>query len=116
MHVKRFQRALDSLQAIPDPLTRLEAVRSSLEHLEALEASTVAAARAAGALYGLSKQGAQQRFRALRSRRATSALQEGAALGQLLAELAGQDDPDGELSIARADEQVTALRADRDRT
>ena len=52
----------------------------------------------------------------LRSRRATSALQEGAALGQLLAELAGQDDPDGELSVARADEQVTALRADRDRT
>ena len=52
----------------------------------------------------------------LRSRRATSALQEGAALGQLLAELAGQDEPDGELSVARADEQVTALRADRDRT
>jgi hypothetical protein len=73
VHVKRFQRALDSLQAIPDPLTRLAAVRTSLEHLGALEASTVADARAAGAtwseigaLYGLSKQGAQQRFRAQR--------------------------------------------------
>ena len=73
VHVKRFQRALDSLQAIPDPLARLGAVRGSLENLEALEARTVADARAAGAtwseigaLYGLSKQGAQQRFRAQR--------------------------------------------------
>jgi len=70
VHVKRFQRALDSLQAIPDPLSRLGAVRRSLEDLEALEAATVTDARAAGAtwseigaLYGLSKQGAQQRFR-----------------------------------------------------
>jgi hypothetical protein len=70
VHVKRFQRALDSLQAIPDPLTRLGAVRRSLQDLEALEAGTVADARAAGATwseigaqYGLSKQGAQQRFR-----------------------------------------------------
>ena len=70
MHVKRFQRALDSLQAVPDPLARLRAVRKSLEDLEALEARTVMDARAAGAtwseigaLYGLSKQGAQQRFR-----------------------------------------------------
>ena len=70
VHVKRFQRALESLQAIPDPLARLAAVRRSLDELEALEASTVADARAVGAtwsevgaLYGLSKQGAQQRFR-----------------------------------------------------
>lgn len=70
VYVKRFQRALDTLHAIPDPLRRLEAVREALEELQALESSTVADARAAGAtwseigaLYGLSKQGAQQRFR-----------------------------------------------------
>jgi len=70
VHVKRFQRTLEALQAIPEPLTRLAAVRSSLEKLEELESETVAAARSAGAtwgeigaLYGLSKQGAQQRFR-----------------------------------------------------
>jgi hypothetical protein len=70
VHVRRLQRALDSLRAIPDPLSRLGAVRRSLQDLEALEADTVADARAAGAtwgeigaLYGLSKQGAQQRFR-----------------------------------------------------
>lgn len=70
MHVKRLARALDSLQAIADPLARLAAVRGSLQDLEALEARTVSDAREAGAtwgeigaLYGLSKQGAQQRFR-----------------------------------------------------
>jgi len=51
----------------------------------------------------------------LRTRRAASALEEGAAIGQLLRELAGQDGPDGELSVSRADEQVAAMRTDRDR-
>ena len=70
VHVKRFDRALAALREIPDPLHRLDAVHRSLQALEELEAATVADARAAGvtwidigALYGLSKQGAQQRFR-----------------------------------------------------
>ena len=70
MHVKRFDRALQALQELPDPLSRLDAVRRCIADLEELEAATVTAARAAGvtwkqigALYGLSKQGAQQRFR-----------------------------------------------------
>ena len=70
LYSKRLARALDALRAIPDPLPRLDAVRRHREALEALEAASVADARAAGstwaqigALYGLSKQGAQQRFR-----------------------------------------------------
>ena len=76
VHVKRFDRALAALREIPDPLRRLDAVRRSREALDELEAATVADARAAGvtwidigALYGLSKQGAQQRFRRPRSHR-----------------------------------------------
>jgi hypothetical protein len=69
-HVKRFDRAMQSLQELPDPLGRLDAIRHCISELDDLEGATVAAARAAGvtwtqigALYGLSKQGAQQRFR-----------------------------------------------------
>jgi hypothetical protein len=69
-HLKRFTRAVQALQEVPDPVRRLDAVRASINQLEELEAKTVADARAAGvtwveigALYGLSKQGAQQRFR-----------------------------------------------------
>ena len=76
-HAKRFDRAVQALQQIPDPLTRLDAVRRCVADLEQLEAQAVADARAAGvtwveigALYGLSKQGAQQRFRRLKSGRA----------------------------------------------
>jgi hypothetical protein len=70
VHVKRFTRALQALQDVPDPMQRLDAVRRSISQLEELQTATVAAARAAGvtwteigAQYGLSKQGAQQRFR-----------------------------------------------------
>lgn len=73
VHAKRFDRTLQALRAVPDPLRRLDAVRGSREQLEQLEAATVADARAAGVtwtqigvLYGLSKQGAQQRFRSTR--------------------------------------------------
>ena len=52
----------------------------------------------------------------LRSRRTSSAIDEGATLGQLLRELAGRDGPDGELSVSRADEHVATLRAERDET
>jgi ketopantoate reductase len=68
--LKRFERAADALRHIPDPSTRLDAIRRAREELEALEAGAVRDARhagvtwkAIGALYGLSKQGAQQRFR-----------------------------------------------------
>ncbi|MCW2603272.1 MAG: hypothetical protein JWN61_1407 [Pseudonocardiales bacterium] len=72
VHVKRFhfQQTLSSLGAIADPLERMAEVRKSILALEKLEASTIDSARAAGAtwgeigaIYGLSKQGAQQRFR-----------------------------------------------------
>ena len=71
LHLKRFDRAVQTIQEIADPLHRLDAARISRERLERLEAESVAAARAGGAtwrdiggLYGLSKQGAQQRFQA----------------------------------------------------
>ena len=67
---RRFERAVGALRAIPDPVARLDAVRVAREQLEALEVDAVRSARdagatwkAIGALYGLSKQGAQQRFR-----------------------------------------------------
>jgi len=68
--LKRFERAVAALAAVPDPLQRLDSVRTARERMDALEAAAVRDARAAGAtwkaigaLYGLSKQGAQQRFR-----------------------------------------------------
>ncbi|HET9649193.1 hypothetical protein [Nakamurella multipartita] len=71
LHTRRFDRALESLRGVPDPLLRLEAIRRSRKALDDLETATVIAARAQGAswrdigaVYGLSKQGAQQRFRA----------------------------------------------------
>ena len=67
---KRLGRALDELQSIGDPLARLDAVRRAREALDKLETESVVQARKAGltwgaigALYGLTKQGAQQRFR-----------------------------------------------------
>lgn len=69
---KRFDRALQALDEISDPLTRLDEIRRRREALERLEVETVIAAREAGStwrtvgqIYGLSKQGAQQRFRPL---------------------------------------------------
>ena len=71
LHTKRFDRALESLKGIPDPLLRLDAIRRLRKALDDLETATVIAARAEGVswrdiggVYGLSKQGAQQRFRA----------------------------------------------------
>lgn len=76
MYIKRFDRTLQSLQEVGDPLRRLDAVRRCIAELEALEAATVTEARAVGVtwieigvLYGLSKQGAQQRFRRSPGRR-----------------------------------------------
>ena len=67
---RRVAKALAALSDVPDPMSRLAAVRRALRGLEELEQATVAEARAAGAtwgqigtIYGVSKQAAQQRFR-----------------------------------------------------
>jgi hypothetical protein len=69
--VKRMFAALSALDAADGPISRLEAARRLREAAEDLEAAQVEAARKAGATwneigacYGLTKQGAQQRFRA----------------------------------------------------
>lgn len=69
-HRKRLARAVETLEAIADPIDRLDAVRAAREELERRERDAVAACRDAGhtwtdigARYGLSRQGAQQRFR-----------------------------------------------------
>jgi hypothetical protein len=72
--VKRISAALGALDAADGPMSRLEAARRLREAAEELEAAQVEAARQAGATwieigacYGLTKQGAQQRFRAVRN-------------------------------------------------
>ena len=67
---KRIAKALATLAEVPDPLERLDAVRRVREAVERLEQEAAEEARAAGAtwrrigaLYGVSKQAAQQRFR-----------------------------------------------------
>ena len=65
-----MQRALRAHQVARDPLEALDAARTLREEAEQLERKAVHTVRAAGtswskigALYGLTKQGAQQRFR-----------------------------------------------------
>jgi len=72
--VKRIFAALSALDAAGGPISRLDAARRLREAAEELEAAQVDAARKAGATwneigacYGLTKQGAQQRFRAVRN-------------------------------------------------
>ena len=72
--VKRILAALGALDAADGPISRLQAARRLREAAEQLEAAQVAAARKAGATwidigacYGLTKQGAQQRFRGTRN-------------------------------------------------
>jgi hypothetical protein len=72
--VKRILAALGALDAADGPISRLESARRLREAAEELEAAQVEAARKAGATwneigacYGLTKQGAQQRFRAARN-------------------------------------------------
>ena len=73
--VSRITAALGALDIAEGPMSRLDAARRLREAAEELEAAQVEAARKAGATwneigacYGLTKQGAQQRFRAARSR------------------------------------------------
>lgn len=65
----QLQRDVDALAAAEGVLARLDAIRRLRERAETLEAELVVAARADGAswtaiggLYGMTKQGAQQRF------------------------------------------------------
>jgi hypothetical protein len=69
-HAKRLTKALDDLGAAEQPTPRLDAARRLREAAERLEQVQVDAARQAGLtwaeigqIYGLTKQGAQQRFR-----------------------------------------------------
>jgi hypothetical protein len=72
--VKQIHAALSALAVADRPMTRLDAARRLREAAEELEAAQVEAARKAGATwneigacYGLTKQGAQQRFRPARN-------------------------------------------------
>jgi hypothetical protein len=67
---RRVRQMLDTLQDAEDPVARLTAARALREAADELELSCVAAARRDGVTwteigrcYGLTKQGAQQRFR-----------------------------------------------------
>jgi hypothetical protein len=71
--VKRILAALSAFDVADRPMSRLDAARRLREAAEELEAAQVEAARKGGATwleigacYGLTKQGAQQRFRAAR--------------------------------------------------
>lgn len=77
--VKRILAALGAIDVADGPMSRLEAARRLREAAEDLEAAQVEAARKAGATwieigacYGLTKQGAQQRFRAARNQATTT--------------------------------------------
>jgi hypothetical protein len=72
--VKRMLAALGAFDVADGPMSRLQAARHLREAAEELEAAQVEAARKAGATwseigdcYGLTKQGAQQRFRPARN-------------------------------------------------
>ena len=72
--VRRITAALGALDVADGPISRLEVARQLREAAEELETAQVEAARKAGATwneigacFGLTKQGAQQRFRAARN-------------------------------------------------
>jgi hypothetical protein len=72
--VRRILAALSAFDVADRPMGRLDAARRLREAAEELEVAQVEAARKAGATwieigacYGLTKQGAQQRFRAVRN-------------------------------------------------
>ena len=94
--VKRIFAALTAFDVADSPMSRLDAARRLREAAEELEAAQVEAARKAGAtwleigaLYGLTKQGAQQRFRAARKQAAEA---DGGA---------GQSNATGQSDVAR---------------
>jgi hypothetical protein len=86
---------LRAVQAAEDPMDQVEAARALREAADELELACVAAARRAGATwteigfcYGLTKQGAQQRFRALEGKGAAAKARSGKGRS------AGADRPD----------------------
>jgi hypothetical protein len=67
---KKLRQSVDAVQGAPSPLEALTAARQLREAAEALELALVVEARRRrstwteiGAVFGTSKQGAQQRFR-----------------------------------------------------
>ena len=90
---KRILAALGAFDAADGPIGRLDAARRLREAADELEAAQVEAARRAGATwieigacYGLTKQGAQQRFRAVRNQAAAAATAAAAVPGSKKAE------------------------------
>ena len=87
--LRRITAALGALDMADGPIARLDAARRLREAAEDLEAAQIDAARKAGATwneigacYGLTKQGAQQRFRgARRQAQAVPAPPEGTKAG-----------------------------------
>jgi hypothetical protein len=89
--VRRITAALGAFDVADGPISRLDAARRLREAAEELEAAQVEAARKAGATwieigacYGLTKQGAQQRFRAARKQaKAVTEAPEGKKAGSM---------------------------------
>ena len=89
--LRRITAALGALDIADGPISRLDAARRLREAAEELESAQIEAARKAGATwseigacYGLTKQGAQQRFRAARGQdQAAAAPPEGKKAGDL---------------------------------
>jgi len=89
--LRRITAALGELDIADGPISRLDAARRLREAAEELESAQIEAARKAGATwseigacYGLTKQGAQQRFRAARGQdRAAAEPTEGKQAGDL---------------------------------
>ena len=112
--VKRILAALSAFDVADRPMSRLDAARRLREAAEELEAAQVEAARKAGATwleigacYGLTKQGAQQRFRAAR-KQAEAASAAAAATATAAAAAT-------ELTAARGKKAEAAVAAARDK-
>jgi hypothetical protein len=99
--VKRIVAALSAFDVADRPMSRLDAARRLREAAEELEAAQVEAARKAGATwleigacYGLTKQGAQQRFRAARKQAEAAATAAATAVASTVASTAGRSKKD----------------------
>jgi hypothetical protein len=99
--VKRILAALSAFDVADRPMSRLDAARRLREAAEELEAAQVEAARKAGATwleigacYGLTKQGAQQRFRAARKQAEAAATAAATAVASTVASTAGRSKKD----------------------
>jgi hypothetical protein len=117
--VKRILAALSAFDVADRPMSRLDAARRLREAAEELEAAQVEAARKdgatwleIGACYGLTKQGAQQRFRAARKQaEAASAVAAAAAETAAGAQAAAAETAAAAKTKAAADTAATAQAA-----